>query len=547
MRRAWVQAIGIAVLILCVYLFMSSRTTLWDRDESWFARAAVEMVESGNYLVPTFNGEMWTDKPILYYWLLSAPVRLFGPTAFACRIWSAIGTAATCMLTFIVGKRLWGNDAGLWAMLILASSLMILGTGTLAIIDGTLLPIMTTAMVVFIHAVVSKPRLWHAPVMGCAFGLGMLAKGPIGLLPVGAMATTLFIARKTKLPIGRHIWSIVAALAIGAVIFLAWAIPVNSATHGEFFSRFIGREVFYRALHPMESHGGSLILYLPYYLIVIILGFFPWTLYLPGGLSVLFGDRLGGQWVRAIFIGWIVPIPAVMTFAATKLPHYILFIWPGLALLTAAVLVGAGREAWTRRDRLWLRRADWFFSVPAFGAAVGLAVGPWFLAIPGLRFSGFLCGAILFAILVAALRNQHAGELEPNATVLLGGMLILQIPLQFGVLRALDDVKVTPGIAAAVNAATDKEVPVASYKFGEPSLNFYIGRPIETLRNSQAVADWAQQAKPGVLIVPRDAFNEIIQHDVTLSLERIASQRGFNYSKGRPVEILALFRGGTFK
>jgi 4-amino-4-deoxy-L-arabinose transferase-like glycosyltransferase len=543
MRGPWMVAAGIALIVLCVYLFAASRTTLWDRDEAWYGRPAVEMLESGDYIVPRFNGEMWTDKPILYYWLEAAAIRLFGPTAFACRIWSAVGTAATCLLTFAIAKRLLNAQAGLWAMLILASSLMILGTGTMALIEGILLPIMTATMLVFIHVLLSRPRWWHAAAMGCTFGLGMLAKGPMGLFPLPAMIVTLYLIRKTEVPIRRHALNILAALVIGSAMFLAWAIPVQMATHGEFLRRFFDREVFHRSLSPMESHGGRFFLYLPYYLGVIVVGFFPWAMYLPGALSTMFGKRLGGERLRAVLIGWIVPLPILMTLAATKLPHYILFIWPGLALATAAIITGIEEQTWTPRDHRWLQWGGWLFAVPAFGTAAALAVGPWFVAIPGLRLWGLVSATILSMMAVLVLRQLHASRLQAAAKATGTGMIVLVCPLFLGVLSALEAVKVTPEIAAAINSVTAKEVPLATYRFGEPSLNFYVGRHIEVLPNAEAVADWARQHEPGVLVIPRPDFEEIAQRDGSLPLKPIVSKRGFNYSKGKPIELTAVVRG----
>jgi len=82
----------ITLTIFSNCLFVSTRTTLWDRDEPRYARAAVEMAESGNYLLPTFNGQIWFDKPPLLYWLMSLPIRLKGPTELACRFFGVLGT-----------------------------------------------------------------------------------------------------------------------------------------------------------------------------------------------------------------------------------------------------------------------------------------------------------------------------------------------------------------------------------------------------------------------------------------------------------------------
>jgi 4-amino-4-deoxy-L-arabinose transferase-like glycosyltransferase len=543
MHSPWVKAAGIALLVLCVYLFAASRTTLWDRDEPWYGRPAVEMIESGNYLVPTFNGQMWSDKPILYYWFVAASIRVLGPTEIACRFWSALGTAVTCLLTFAAGKRLLNARAGLWAMLILATSLMVLGTGTMALIEGVLLPLMTATMLVFIYSITSRPRWWHAVVMGGTIGLGMLAKGPMGLFPIPSIVLILYLSRRTGLPIRRHFLNVIVALVIGTAVFLAWAVPVYQATNGEFFRAFVGHDVIHRTLSPLESHGGNFLLYLPYYLFAIIIGFFPWVVYLPGALSAASGNRLGGERLRAVLIGWIVPIPIIMTLAATKLPHYIFFVWPGLALAVAAVVAGTEHETWTKRDHYWLQWGGWLLAIPAFGAAGVLAIGPWFMPIPHLRAWGLASAVVLSLVAIAAMRDLHGRRFQACADLLTRGMVLLSLLLFIGVLPALEAVKVTPPVAAAITSQTARDVPVATYRFGEPSLNFYVDRPIEVLRNEQAVVDWAQKSAPGVLVISKEELERIAQHYGPIALELMASKRGFNYSKGKPIELMALMRG----
>ncbi len=541
-QNGWKAAILIAFLIMGVYLFMSTRTTLWDRDEPRFTRATVEMIESGNYLVPTFNGQLWADKPILFYWLMTVAIRLFGPTEFACRFWGGIGTAVTSLLTFFIGKRLLGVKSGLWAMVILASTLMMLSVGTLATIDAVLLPFIVAAMWIFIQSALSGTYISHIILMGIALGAGMLAKGPMGLQPLIVIAVTLWLGRKAGLSVRRFVWQLGAALIIGCLIFLAWAIPANNATDGEFLRIFIGRHVLTRAIKPMEQHGGNFLLYLPYYLPVIIAGFFPWTLHLPGAISSVIGGRIGGQYCRALLIGWVVPIFILMTLAATKLPHYIIFIWPGLALAVAGTISAAEQNILTARDRIWLRRGVWFFSPFALLTALVLMIGPWFVKIPGLRWSGLASGAVLLVMAMIAIHHQRADRPQTSAIVLLIGMLVFEIPILFGLLPAIEQIKITPAIAQAIKTKTAKEIPIATYKYGEPTLNFYIGRKIEPLHDKEAVISWSRQVGEGVLIIPKDKLDDIQQSFGTLPLEEIASKKGFNYSKGKIVELIALIR-----
>lgn len=475
LRISHVIVIVILLGILGVYLFTATRTTLWDRDEPRFARATVEMVTSGKYLVPTFNGELWADKPILTYWLQSLPIRLLGPTEFALRFFSAFGAALTCFFVFLIGKRLLDSTAALWAMCILSTTVMMFVISTLATADAVTMPFIVGAMVIFVYGSKSGMRVYQVILLGIALGFGMLAKGPIGLLPVPAIVVILWLNRQ-NLSVGRYVWQATAALVMGLMIFMIWAVPANRATGGEFLRVFVGHHVLERALKPLEHHGGNALLYLPYYLPVIIAGFFPWTLHLPGAFSALLGGRIGGPAGRALLIGWIVPIFIIMTLAATKLPHYILFIWPALSLAVAGTIIAAQQDRLADIDRIWLRRGVWFLGLPAICMASAIMIAPWFLQIPGLRFAGLVSGIALAVVTVSACFLQYTNKFTASAKTILAGIIIFEILLVSAVLPALEQVKISPFIAQDVKMETTSDVTVATYKFDEPGLNFYIGR-----------------------------------------------------------------------
>src|SRR5579864_5535025 len=145
-QPGWGAALALAGAILAVLLALASRTTLWDRDEPRFAQATVEMIASGDYLVPTFNGGLRADKPILAYWWMSLPVRLLGPTAVAARLWSAAAMAIATLLTFATARRLLPARAGLWAMAVMAASPLAIVEGQAATTDAVLLAAVTAAM-----------------------------------------------------------------------------------------------------------------------------------------------------------------------------------------------------------------------------------------------------------------------------------------------------------------------------------------------------------------------------------------------------------------
>ena len=324
-KSDWLFAIFIAAGVLCLYLVIASRSTLWDRDEPRYARATVEMTQSGNYLVPTLNGHIWFDKPILLYWLMSVPVRLFGASEISCRFFAAVGTAITCLLTFFIGKRLFDAKVGLWAEMILATTLLMIVVGSAALVDGVLLPFIVGAMAVFIGWHRDRIRILDVVVIGILMGLGMLAKGPAGVLPVPVMVIVLWFGRASIGDFIRGFSGVAFSAVIAAAIFLLWAIPANNATDGEFVRTFIGHHVVSWAFHPLHSHGGNFFLYLPYYLPVILVGFFPWILFLPGAISVVLGERTDVGKSRTLLIVWAASMFILVTILTTKLPHYILF------------------------------------------------------------------------------------------------------------------------------------------------------------------------------------------------------------------------------
>jgi len=500
------------------------------------------MNESGNYLYPTFNGNLWPDKPTLSYWLMSLSIKLFGNSEFACRFWSAIGTSVSCLLTFLIAKRLFGIKEGLLAMAALASSAMMLVVGTMAIADGITLPLILGAMTVFVYAITSRVRYYHIIFIGVLMGLGMLAKGPIGLLPLPVMLITLWFTGKNKGYTGlvRKLLAISVSSGIAVAIFLAWAVPANRATGGQFLSTFIGRDVINRALHPMEHHGGNFLLYLPYYLPVIIAGFFPWIMFLPGAFSALIGNRLGQKPCKKLLLVWTISVVVIMTLAATKLPHYIIFIWPALALLSAAVIAAFQKGVLTERDAGWLSRGNWFFVPVGLAVGAGLIAAPFFMKIPSLIIPTFICSSILLLTTFIAASYLHRNRVTAAAKLVLIGMIAFHIPYLFGVLPVIERTKVTPDIAKAINNAAPLNTPVATYKFGEPSMNYYLGRNLKELSSQEDVVSWIRQKGPAVLVIPGSEYEKIRRHYSDLPTRILLAKKGLNYSKGRPIELLAL-------
>lgn len=550
-ERAVAVAVGLAVA--ATLLGAATRSTLWDRDEPRFSEATVEMVRSGDYVVPTFNGELRPDKPILIYWLMSLPVRIFGPSELACRFMAPVGAAVACFLTWRLGRRMLGHGAGLGAMAVLATTPLLLVTGTAATTDAVLLAAITGALAAFQARFATGPRAAATAAFGLMIGLALLAKGPVGLaVPVLGALAALGLARRLTRAWALHL---AAASALGLAISLAWAIPANQATGGDLLRRGLGYHVLERALRPNDGHGGGFVAFLPFYVPVVLLAFFPWTLFLPAALSATAGGRTGGADGRAFLLGWIVPTFALMTLVSTKLPHYILPIWPALALAVAGTIEAAGRGALAARDLAWMRRGRWLFGATGLAGGAALALVPWLVpalactapGMPkgssGLAVPCCALGCVLLVMTALAVADHAAGRLRAAAAVLLAGSVALGAALVLLALPLVERFKVSKPLADAIRAHSAADVPVVELDYGEPSLVFYLGRRVASISSDREAAAWAREARPGVLVLLRASRERIEREAGPLGLEEIGAARGFNYTKGIWVDLVALGRG----
>jgi 4-amino-4-deoxy-L-arabinose transferase-like glycosyltransferase len=230
MRSAVSEQLRHQLLILltagAVFFISLGGARLWDEDETEYSRCAREMMARGDWVVPTFNHHPWLEKPVLVYWLMIGSFRLFGPTEFAARFPSAICALATALIAYQLGRRLFRPQVGLWAGLILATSLMFVVVGRAATHDSTMIFFTTLSLLAYVvgmgpafwekgtvpffsedskkgdsphriarfRAVLPK-SWWSFAAMYVPLGLAVMVKGPLGvLLPIAALGMFVWIS-----------------------------------------------------------------------------------------------------------------------------------------------------------------------------------------------------------------------------------------------------------------------------------------------------------------------------------------------------------------
>ncbi len=529
----WRTAASLSVLVFLLYLSLTPQTTLWDRDEPRFAGAAVEMLESGQYLYPTFNHEPRLVKPILIYWLMALSTSILGLSETALRFWSPVGIALSCLFTYSIGRHLYSRSVGMTAMVVLATTPLVAVEAVAATTDAVLLAATTASMAFLVRlpGSLGSRRVILVSGLTLALATALLTKGPVGLIvPILAVAGGAALHRDGSTRPWRS-WAVARDLMVATIlaigVFALWAIPANTATGGQFLEVGIGREVLQRMVTPFEGHGGSFILMLPFYLVVIVVGFCPWTLVLPGAVR-LFVGRCRNEMGSALILAWIVGPLVMMSCVATKLPHYVLPLWPALSLAVAVTLVD-GFELNRRHLGVWL-----FLGAAGAGAFALL----WLIVVfPAGRVPATIMLMTLLASVGAVWRVRSNSM---AVVVILSSAMAVHFIVAGAWLAPLVEVfKPVPRVAAVVSSETADTVPVASFGFAEPSLVFYLQRsPIEMLSSEDRVRAWTDQPGPGVLVSTRDALTEI----EPLPLEEIYADGGLNYAKGSWIELVVLMR-----
>src|SRR6185437_15695380 len=335
-----------------------------DRDEARFAQATKQMLESGQYIDIHFQDEVRYKKPVGIYWLQAAAVKAgeaagipqARTTIWLYRLPSLFGAIGAVLLTYWAALAFVPRRAALLAALMMASSVLLGVEARLAKTDAVLLFTSVAAMGAMARVYLTSRRApdaiigWRSPaILWTALAAGVLIKGPVILMIVGLAALALSIADRS----GRWIWKLrpFAGLAWLIVLVLPWFAAIVAKSGASFFEHSVGEDMLSKVFGGQESHGAPPGLYFVLF----------WVTFWPG--SVLAGLAAPRVWQARrepgarFLLAWLLPSWAVFEAVITKLPHYVLPLYPAIAILIAGILDAGGLS--TNR---WLVRgtAGWF-------------------------------------------------------------------------------------------------------------------------------------------------------------------------------------------
>ena len=509
-RRATVLAL-LALIGLCVLAFFNGLggLGLMDKTEGLFVEVPRQMLLSGDWVTPRWNGEIFFDYPVWGYWMVGLSFRLFGISEGAARLPAALAASATVLALFAVvlliappaeqpSRRI--GRATLCATLLTLSPGWV-GWGRSSVTDMFLASGISLALLGFVLAwgAADRPalrRLGHGA-LALFCGIAVLAKGPVGLLLPGLVIISFLLLKRALLPeLRRTPWLALVSLFLG--VTLPWYAAATAANGTTFIARFLGFSNLERFTSVLYSHPGPPWFYLPWLLILLL----PWSLYLPVAIARTRFWRLA-SWqgppaagdLPLLALIWLVLIVAFFSSAATKLPGYILPAMPGGALLVgllfaplpspspAPPLAGGVRiSGWFNAALLGLAAVAavlaprWIGGDPAyphFAAAIAGSPLPWLLAVP----LGLAAASLLALLLRGGHQPQALGALWlPNAAGF-GAVLALVLPVLTPLLDRERQLPIRQLARLAQERAHGAE-PLLVVGYKRYSVVFYSGRPV---------------------------------------------------------------------
>ena len=574
-----------------LYLLGNGTVSLWDRDEPRYAQTSRQMLQSGDWVVPRFLDRVRTAKPVFIYWCQASAMRVFGDNTFAARLPSAVAMVLTLG---VVAGAVWRHAdprRAVWTAFILGTSALAVMSAKMSTTDAVLLLWITIAQVC-LYAMWRGHATWPVVVtLAFAVGLAGLTKGPVVL---GVMGMTLlalgafrgieaWIGRRRERQSRRAFEPVMATAGVGddrgnpslalhrgngegdtsvaptlpndtrsrskanwpvAVVKFLVAVLIVAAVVGpwlylvhrretSFLGTSVSHDVFSRIAKPLEGHRGP-----PgYHLALVFATFLPWSLLLPMAVVSGWKHRHVPQvrFALAAVLGpWL-----MFEIVQTKLPHYLLPVFPALAFLTADVIVRAldGRRGDFARRGFIVGAAVWA------AALVMMGLAPWlasleFDALPWAAMVVLSVVAVVYAtsVLVSFLSNRPV-----HGLVTMGVGFVVVLALLFGLyLPRAPFLRLSINAAALLNrhrAADPGAAAMLDYK--EPSLAFYEGGTIRENRATKLTPEVLDAAPPWMVVT-----DQVLADSPPEGLARVREVgrvKGLAYADGgRVVEVVVV-------
>ncbi len=491
----------LAVLAFVLYFFKLGSFSLYDAAETTYGEFVKNMLVMKDWLTLHYNGAVIFDKPPLYYWFVALISKLIGFNEWAMRLPAAVSGLLTVIVTYLLGKKFYNERTGLLAGLVVMTAFQFLVQSRIAELDVVLTLFMTLAVYLFYLGYTSGEKKYYLAGY-FPLALGMLIKGLLGVaLP--AFAIFLFLLFKRELPKLKEL-RLVPGLIIILLIGLPWYVA-EYLIHGQVFLDFaLGFLFLARFGGVVAGHTGPWY----YYFLALLLGFVPWSQFLPVALWQTFKRWKSDP--ELLTLCFIVPAFIVFSAAKTKIPNYVLPLYPFLAIMVAALWDRLFSQPEVERRSFLI--SNIFFAVVIVLIFIGVIIlgnsnypsqyaslMPSLLALAGLLLAGSLISVLCF--LLSAYRLSFAA-----LPVMIFAITAL---LTLAALPQVENFKGAKPLGQALAKAIKPGQRVAAYETGNrPSVVLHSPVVVSFLTR-EAELDGFLAARQGYAFTTTDEYEKI--------------------------------------
>ena len=330
---------GLLVLLCCfLFFYRLSVRDLWAPDEPRYAQVALEMLARSDWVVPHLNGEIYTQKPMMFFWLTGLAGKLLGEvTPLAVRLPSSLAATIIVLVLFLWGTRYWGNGRSWIAASVLATSVQFLWVGRFGQMDLVFAAFVFLALVGGFETLQDRAPGRHRILFYAAMAGATLTKGPLGLLLCWLGPLVYSAARRDWRPLKpfKPLWGM---LAVAAVVF-SWYVPAVLSTQGAYGGWDILMNQTYRRAVEGYNHPN----WIGYFLYDFPAIFLPWSLWLPAAWhflrkasgktsTALLGRTEAERYLAGFFYAGFV----LFSLSTEKRGNYLLPLFPAAAVYVSS-------------------------------------------------------------------------------------------------------------------------------------------------------------------------------------------------------------------
>jgi len=544
----WKHWLMLIVLTLCVTLPGLAALPVIDRDEARFAQASVQMAESGDLINIRFQDEARNKKPAGIYWLQTGAIKAFGKTGeraiWVQRLPSVLGALIAVLATYWGAVRMIGRRGAFITASMLALSALMIFEAHIAKTDAMLCGLATACFAALAHSRNGDEKV-SAWVFWIALGASIMIKGPVVPILVGLTLITLaFWERRNQWMKSLINWP---AISLFFLIWLPWAITIWIATDGAFFAESLGKDFGGKIVSAQEKHPGP-----PgYYLGTIWITFWPGCLLLIPGLAfALRAVRKAHQSEAPVIkamrlcLAWIIPFWVLIEIMPTKLPHYVLPLFPALSVMSAAAaitLISVDEFKISRRVNAVL------YLIMSTAIIAGIMAASVYFGENNYFYYGL--GILSGLAAIIATFALWRGKMNMGLITAALSAIVLTLPTYQFILPGLSQLRTADQLSASLQAQgialhRNEGPDIVSPDFTEPSLVYHLGSNIDVSGKTDLLD--MEALKAGRIIIldqlkekaePKLAMIKIQAMENDICISTSAPLKTFNYSKGNPVEI----------